>query len=131
VPRVSLLSSCSQPRWMSATAAGAAGLAAVMRIAGFELGALSVVGEMQVMDGGEHRPAAGCPGCSMFADQVGHLAHLRARYTSFALVSGAPVAAIERYTTAWAGPSPGGAGRWERRSAFPDFDPAGIHDLGR
>ena len=33
----------------------------------------------------------------MCADQVGHLAHLHARHTSFALVSGAPVAAIERY----------------------------------
>jgi predicted dithiol-disulfide oxidoreductase (DUF899 family) len=52
---------------------------------------------MQVMDRGEHLPAAGCPGCSMCADQVGHLAHLHAGPTSFALVSGAPVAAIERY----------------------------------
>src|SRR5688572_13936931 len=30
---------------------------------------------------------AGCVGCSMFVDQVGHLAHLNARDTSFALVS--------------------------------------------
>src|SRR5919202_2905446 len=28
----------------------------------------------------------GCDGCSMFVDQVGHLAHLHARDTSFALV---------------------------------------------
>src|SRR5919197_5924350 len=30
---------------------------------------------------------AGCDGCSMFVDQVDHLAHLHARDTSFALVS--------------------------------------------
>ena len=28
----------------------------------------------------------GCPGCSMFVDQIGHLAHLHARDTSFVLV---------------------------------------------
>src|SRR5882672_8544744 len=28
-------------------------------------------------------PAAGCPGCSMVVDQVGHLAHFHARDTSF------------------------------------------------
>src|SRR5919106_1057668 len=42
-------------------------------------------------------PSAGCPGCSMFVDQVGHLAHLHARDTSFALVSRAPLANIEQY----------------------------------
>jgi predicted dithiol-disulfide oxidoreductase (DUF899 family) len=42
-------------------------------------------------------PSAGCPGCSMFVDQVGHLAHLHARDTSFVLVSRAPLANIERY----------------------------------
>ena len=42
-------------------------------------------------------PTAGCDGCSMFVDQVGHLAHLHARDTSFALVSRAPLAAIEAY----------------------------------
>jgi predicted dithiol-disulfide oxidoreductase (DUF899 family) len=40
---------------------------------------------------------AGCPGCSMFVDQVGHLAHLHARDTSFALVSRAPIAVLEAY----------------------------------
>jgi predicted dithiol-disulfide oxidoreductase (DUF899 family) len=44
-------------------------------------------------------PDAGCPGCSMFVDQVGHLAHLHARDTSFVLVSRAPLANIERYRT--------------------------------
>jgi predicted dithiol-disulfide oxidoreductase (DUF899 family) len=39
----------------------------------------------------------GCDGCSMFADQVCHLAHLYARDTSFALVSRAPSAKIEPY----------------------------------
>ncbi len=40
---------------------------------------------------------AGCDGCSMFVDQVGHLAHLHARDTAFALVSRAPIAKIEAY----------------------------------
>ncbi len=35
-----------------------------------------------------------CGGCSFFTDNVGHLAHLRARGTSFALVSRAPQAEI-------------------------------------
>jgi predicted dithiol-disulfide oxidoreductase (DUF899 family) len=39
----------------------------------------------------------GCDGCSMFVDNVGHLAHLHARDTSFALVSRAPLARIEPY----------------------------------
>jgi predicted dithiol-disulfide oxidoreductase (DUF899 family) len=42
-------------------------------------------------------PAGGCPGCSFFVDQIGHLAHLHARNTSFALVSRAPLANIQRY----------------------------------
>jgi predicted dithiol-disulfide oxidoreductase (DUF899 family) len=40
---------------------------------------------------------AGCPGCSMVVDQVGHPAHLHARDTSFALVSRAPIGKIESY----------------------------------
>jgi predicted dithiol-disulfide oxidoreductase (DUF899 family) len=39
----------------------------------------------------------GCDGCSMFVDNIGHLAHLNARNTSFALVSRAPLAKIEPY----------------------------------
>jgi predicted dithiol-disulfide oxidoreductase (DUF899 family) len=42
-------------------------------------------------------PNAGCDGCSMFVDQVGHLAHLHARDTAFALVSIAPLEKIEAY----------------------------------
>ena len=41
--------------------------------------------------------AVGCDGCSMFVDNVGHLAHLHARDTSFALVSLALLASIESY----------------------------------
>jgi predicted dithiol-disulfide oxidoreductase (DUF899 family) len=41
--------------------------------------------------------SAGCDGCSMFVDQVGHLAHLRARDTSFVLVSRAPLDKIEAF----------------------------------
>src|SRR5215216_5489190 len=39
----------------------------------------------------------GCVGCSMFVDNIGHLAHLHARDTSFVLVSRAPLEKIERY----------------------------------
>ena len=39
----------------------------------------------------------GCDGCSMVADQIGHLAHLHARDTSFAFVSRAPIEKIEAY----------------------------------
>jgi predicted dithiol-disulfide oxidoreductase (DUF899 family) len=39
----------------------------------------------------------GCDGCSLFVDQIGHLAHLHARNTSFALVSRAPLEKIEPY----------------------------------
>ncbi|MGW2614490.1 DUF899 domain-containing protein [Streptomyces sp. NPDC001500] len=37
---------------------------------------------------------AGCRGCSAFLDQIGHLAHLHARDTSFAVVSRAPFTRI-------------------------------------
>jgi predicted dithiol-disulfide oxidoreductase (DUF899 family) len=40
---------------------------------------------------------AGCDGCSMFVDQIGHLAHLHARDTSFALVSRAPIERLKAY----------------------------------
>ncbi len=40
---------------------------------------------------------AGCPGCSMFIDQIGHLSHLHARDTSFALVSRASIGKLEAY----------------------------------
>jgi predicted dithiol-disulfide oxidoreductase (DUF899 family) len=43
------------------------------------------------------RQEVGCQDCSMFVDQVGHLAHLHARNTSFALLSRAPIAKIEAY----------------------------------
>jgi predicted dithiol-disulfide oxidoreductase (DUF899 family) len=41
--------------------------------------------------GVEGWPDAGCPGCSMFVDQIGHPAHFHARDTSLALVSRAPL----------------------------------------
>jgi predicted dithiol-disulfide oxidoreductase (DUF899 family) len=40
---------------------------------------------------------AGCDGCSMFIDQIGHPAHLHARDTSFVIVSRAPFAKIDAY----------------------------------
>ena len=45
----------------------------------------------------ESHPEAGCVGCSMVADQIGHLAHLHARDTSLVLVSAASQPEIERY----------------------------------
>jgi predicted dithiol-disulfide oxidoreductase (DUF899 family) len=44
-------------------------------------------------------PSAGCPGCSMFTDNIGQFAltHLHARNASFALVSLAPMAKIQPY----------------------------------
>jgi predicted dithiol-disulfide oxidoreductase (DUF899 family) len=42
-------------------------------------------------------PEAGCPGCSMFVDQVGHQAHFHARDTTLALVSRAPLEQLEAY----------------------------------
>lgn len=42
-------------------------------------------------------PDAGCPGCSLVADQVPHLSHIHARDTSFALVSVAPFDRIAAY----------------------------------
>jgi predicted dithiol-disulfide oxidoreductase (DUF899 family) len=47
--------------------------------------------------GVEGWPAAGCTGCSLFADQIGDLAHLHARDTSLVLVSRAPVANLEAF----------------------------------
>jgi predicted dithiol-disulfide oxidoreductase (DUF899 family) len=60
---------------------------------------------------------AGCPGCSWFVDQVGHLAHLHASDTSFVLVSRAPLATLEAYKRrmGWAAP-------WVS-SAGTDFNP--------
>jgi predicted dithiol-disulfide oxidoreductase (DUF899 family) len=44
-------------------------------------------------------PTAGCPGCSMFLDNIGQFTpvHLRARGVSLAVVSRAPLANIEAY----------------------------------
>jgi len=44
-------------------------------------------------------PSAGCPGCSMFTDNIGQFApaHLNARGVSLALVSRAPLATLEAY----------------------------------
>jgi predicted dithiol-disulfide oxidoreductase (DUF899 family) len=47
--------------------------------------------------GVEGWPEAGCPGCSMFTDTIGNLAHLCARDTALVLVARAPLANIERY----------------------------------
>jgi predicted dithiol-disulfide oxidoreductase (DUF899 family) len=48
----------------------------------------------------------GCPTCSFDADSLGHLAHLRARGTSFAAISRAPLAKIQPFKSrmGWAFP---------------------------
>jgi predicted dithiol-disulfide oxidoreductase (DUF899 family) len=71
--------------------------------------------------GVEGWPEAGCGGCSMFVDQIGHPAHFHARGTSLALVSLAPIDQIEAYRKrmGWAIP-------WYS-SAGSDFN----RDLGR
>jgi predicted dithiol-disulfide oxidoreductase (DUF899 family) len=63
---------------------------------------------------------AGCGGCSMFIDQVGHLAHLHARDTSFAVVSRAPIAKLEAYRKRMGWTIP-----W-----FSSFESDFNHDLG-
>jgi predicted dithiol-disulfide oxidoreductase (DUF899 family) len=44
-------------------------------------------------------PSAGCPGCSLYIDNIGQFArvHLNARDASFAVVSRAPIATLEAY----------------------------------
>jgi predicted dithiol-disulfide oxidoreductase (DUF899 family) len=42
-------------------------------------------------------PDIGCPSCSAFVDQIGHLSHLNARATTFAAVSRAALDEIERF----------------------------------
>ena len=42
-------------------------------------------------------PETGCGGCSMYADQVSHLAHLNARDTTLVFASRAPQENIERF----------------------------------
>ena len=44
-------------------------------------------------------PEGGCVGCSMFTDQISHLAHLHARDTSMVLLSAVPQSDIQRIQT--------------------------------
>jgi len=57
-------------------------------------------------DGNEVPRDTGCPSCSAHADNIGHLAHLRQRETSFAAVSRAPQSKIGpfRARMGWAFP---------------------------
>lgn len=52
-------------------------------------------------------PDHACRGCSLMADQVGHLAHLHTRGTSLAFVSRAPQPDISGSRRGWAGRCPG------------------------
>lgn len=42
-------------------------------------------------------PTAGCPGCSLVVDNIGHPEHFNARGLSFAMVSRGPLANLEAY----------------------------------
>jgi len=63
----------------------------------FEGGRQLIIYHFMFAPGVDGWPAAGCGGCSMFVDNIGHLAHLHARDTSFALVSRAPLTHLEPY----------------------------------
>lgn len=52
-----------------------------------------IVYHFMMAPGSKHR----CPGCSMVADNIGHLAHLHARDTTLVLVSPAPLSEIEPF----------------------------------
>jgi predicted dithiol-disulfide oxidoreductase (DUF899 family) len=56
-----------------------------------------VVYHFMFAEGVDGWPEAGCGGCSMFVDQVGHLAHFHARDITFALVSRGPLDRLEAY----------------------------------
>ena len=51
-------------------------------------------------------PNAGCPGCSMFVDQIGHQAHFHARDVNLVLVSHAPFQQIQYYQKRMGWPLP-------------------------
>jgi predicted dithiol-disulfide oxidoreductase (DUF899 family) len=79
--------------------------------------------------GVEGWPDSGCGGCSMYADQISHLAHLNARDTTMVVVSRAPQENIERfrarmgwdfpwYTTTDSFSEDFGVGEWHGTNAF-------------
>ena len=79
--------------------------------------------------GVEGWPDSGCGGCSMYADQISHLAHLNARDTTMVVVSRAPQENIDRfrarmgwdfpwYTTTDSFSEDFGVGEWHGTSAF-------------
>lgn len=57
-------------------------------------GRRQLIGYHHMLQAGDDAP---CSGCSMFVDNIGHLAHLHARDTSLVLVSRAPSAEIEAF----------------------------------
>ena len=50
-------------------------------------------------DGVDGWPTAGCPGCSLLVDNIGHTSHFNARDLTLALVSRGPLANLEVYKT--------------------------------
>ena len=74
-------------------------------------------------------PDAGCPGCSFFTDQIGHLDHMHARGLEVALASAAPLELLQRYRErmGWAVPW------YETTETFQracDVSPEGHHSFG-
>lgn len=77
------------------TFAGPAGKASLLDV--FEGRRQLIVYHFMFAPSVEGWPSAGCSGCSMFVDQIGHPAHLHARGVSLALISRAPLARIQAY----------------------------------
>jgi predicted dithiol-disulfide oxidoreductase (DUF899 family) len=77
------------------TFAGPAGKASLLDL--FEGRRQLIVYHFMFAPSVEGWPSAGCSGCSMFVDQIGHPAHLHARGVSLALISRAPLARIQAY----------------------------------
>jgi predicted dithiol-disulfide oxidoreductase (DUF899 family) len=63
----------------------------------FEERSQLIVYHFMFQSGSPGWPSAGCDGCSMFVDNLGHPAHLHARDTSLVLVAQAPIAKLEAY----------------------------------
>jgi predicted dithiol-disulfide oxidoreductase (DUF899 family) len=77
------------------TFAGPAGKASLLDL--FEGRRQLIVYHFMFAPSVEDWPSAGCSGCSMFVDQIGHPAHRHARGVSLALISRAPLARIQAY----------------------------------
>jgi len=74
---------------------GAAGVASLLDL--FEGRRQLVLYHFMFAPGVSGWPDAGCPGCTFFTDQIGHLSHLHARDASLVLVSRGPYEKLRAY----------------------------------